>query len=74
MTAPSERDYDVIVCAECLCASCWHGEFMCSRARAADITTRKASELRALGREHEDYFSPEQIIRVCGYDPREEDA
>jgi hypothetical protein len=62
-------DYPVTVCAACLCASCWHGEFMCQRSRSADVTTRKASELVALGREHPSCFSREKIREVTGADP-----
>jgi hypothetical protein len=62
-------DYDVTVCAACLTASCWHGEFMCDKARSADVTTLKASELRRLGREHPDNFSPEKLFAVTGREP-----
>jgi hypothetical protein len=64
-----DGDYLVTVCAECLTASCWHGEFMCQRARGANITHRRASELRALDREHPDHFSVEKLREVCGAHP-----
>ena len=63
-------DYVVTVCAACLTASCWHGEFMCQRAANASVTTRLASELRALGREHSDHFSRESIREISGCYPR----
>lgn len=59
-------DYYVTVCASCLRASCWHGTFPCDDAKGTDITTRRASELHALGREHPDMFSRERILDVCG--------
>lgn len=62
-------DYLVTVCAECLMASCWHGEFMCQRAVDAGITHRRASELRALGREHPSHFSLEKLREVYGSSP-----
>lgn len=65
------RDYEVTVCADCLTATCWHGEFMCPKAQESGITTRLASELRALGREHPDHYSREKIRRMTGAPPRE---
>jgi hypothetical protein len=56
----------VTVCAECLCASCWHGIFMCDRAVNADVVEKPVSELRRLGREHPDYFSVQAVRRICG--------
>lgn len=62
----SERDYVVTVCAECLTASCWHGEFMCERSRSAKTADRKASDLREARLEHADNFSPAKLLKVCG--------
>lgn len=67
MTDPN--DYDVTVCAECLTASCWHGEFMCQKAKGAGLVTKRASELRALDREHPDNFSCDNIELVTGVRP-----
>ena len=64
-----DDDYTVTVCAACLCASCWHGEFMCDAARSAGTTERRASELLAANREHSDHFSRDAIERVCGMRP-----
>ena len=61
-----DDDRQVTVCAECLKASCWHGEFMCDRSRSADITTRTVRELRKLNREHPSHYSVEKIRAVCG--------
>ena len=60
------RDYMVTVCAECLRASCWHFEAPCEKAQTADLVERKASDLRALKREHADNFSPEKLLKVNG--------
>lgn len=46
----------VTVCAECLCASCWQGMFMCEKARMAGPTQRTGSQLAKLGREHSDWW------------------
>lgn len=63
------NDYDVTVCAECLTASCWHGESMCQKAKYAGLVTKRASELRAMNREHPDYFSRDTIEAVTGVRP-----
>lgn len=59
-------DYPVTVCAACLCASCWHGEFMCERYLSAGLVEMPASALRALNREHPDRYSREKLARVLG--------
>jgi len=59
-------DRKVTVCAACLTASCWHGEFMCEASRTADVTTRTVRELRALGREHPSNYSVAKVREVCG--------
>ena len=52
-----KSDDDIItVCAECLQASCWNGEFMCEKARTAATTTRTVRELRELNYEHPDHW------------------
>lgn len=50
-------DYKVTVCAECLRACCWQGEFMCEAARNAGTVVKTVGELRA-GKygEREDYW------------------
>lgn len=45
----SLKDNDKItVCAACLNASCWHGEFMCEEAMNADIIQKTVKELRKI--------------------------
>ncbi len=65
-----EYDWEVVVCASCLMSSCWLYIHLCDDHQHADLTTRKASELRALGREHEDYFAPEFILKHTGSLPK----
>lgn len=55
----SEEERKVTVCAECLQASCWQGIFMCDRAQTASTVEKTVRELRALGREHPDYWRPQ---------------
>jgi hypothetical protein len=62
----ARRERVVTVCAACLCASCWHGDFMCDEAKDADITTRTVSQLRKLRREHPSHYSVKKIREVCG--------
>jgi len=40
---------------------------MCQKAQYADITKRKASELREMKREHPEHFSREKLLDVCGH-------
>lgn len=42
----------IVVCAECLQASCWHGVFMCDRSRTADIVEMPIERLREMALEH----------------------
>ena len=63
---PDPNTRNVTVCSECLQASCWHGEFMCERARGAGVTTRTVAVLRALGREHPQRYSVRHVREVCG--------
>jgi hypothetical protein len=59
-------DYYVTVCAECMRASCWHGEALCALSRGADTEDVRASDLLTLGLEHRDRFSRAKIAEVCG--------
>ena len=54
------------MCAECLRASCWHGDDMCAKARSADIKLIRASQLDSLAREHPSHYSRETILRTSG--------
>lgn len=58
----------VTVCSECLKASCWHGEFLCERSRAANIVRRTVGQLRDLNREHPEQYSVRKVRHVCGED------
>lgn len=50
----------VTVCASCLRACCWLGEFYCEDYKTANVTQKTITELRRLGREHSDYWKPER--------------
>ena len=50
------KDGLVTVCSKCLRASCWQGEFYCDDYRTAGIVQKTRKELRALKREHPDYW------------------
>lgn len=54
-----DKDHEVIVCAACQRATCWHGTFMCDESKWADITTLPVSELRKLKLEHPSYWTKE---------------
>jgi len=64
-----ELGRDVTVCAECLRASCWHGEFMCERSRDANVRTLTVRQLRSLNLEHPDNYSRERVAEVHGSEP-----
>ena len=48
----------ITICAECLRACCWQGEFYCDEARTAETTEKTIPELRELDLEHPDYWGP----------------
>jgi hypothetical protein len=64
-TPPKPTD-KVVVCAECLQATCWYGLFMCEKSRWCDMKTMTVAELRKLGLEHESYWSDETLIKQFG--------
>ncbi len=64
--APRPGDRLVTVCAACWCASCWHGEFMCSDAGGASTLRVPVRQLRRLKREHSSHYSAAKVRRVCG--------
>lgn len=57
----------ITVCAACMRASCWHGEFLCERAREAGTARVTREELRTLGLEHEDNWSSPKMAAVYGW-------
>ena len=54
------------VCDQCLQASCWHGNFMCSDSRNAGTIKKTVSELRLLKKEHEDNWSDDTLNKIYG--------
>ena len=61
-----DDDRRVTVCAECLQASCFQGEFYCDKARTAGVTRRSVRELRELALEHQSYWAADRIARIEG--------
>ena len=47
----------VTVCASCLRASCWQGEFYCDEFKHIGTTEKTVGELQKLDRESSDYWS-----------------
>ena len=54
--AGDPENREVTVCAACLTAACWLGEFYCQESKTANVTTKTVRELRALNLEHSDYW------------------
>lgn len=61
---PDNRE--ITVCAECLTAACWYGEFMCQKATHANLVKKRVPELKELNREHPDYWSAAKMAAVYG--------
>jgi hypothetical protein len=61
-----KHDYWVTVCSACRTAACWHGEFLCGRARTADTVDERASVLMNEDREHRGHFTRARLLDVCG--------
>lgn len=61
----------VLVCAECLRASCWYGEFMCNKSRSANLKILTIEDLQKLNREHLDYWTDATMFRIYGNANRE---
>lgn len=55
----SDDDRLITVCASCLTAACWQAKFMCQQSAHANVAKKPIRELRALNREHEDYWHPD---------------
>jgi len=51
-----DEEKSVTVCSECLCASCWHGEFMCEEARFAKTVEMPIAQLKVLALENPEYW------------------
>lgn len=60
------NDKLILVCSECLTASCWYGEFMCWGSRDAKTVVKPVGELRDLNREHPDNWTAAKFTSVYG--------
>ena len=59
------RDNKVItVCNACLCATCWHGLFLCNESRNAGTVEKKVRDLKKLNLEHPKYWSIKHLNKV----------
>ena len=56
----------VMVCDRCLRACCYYGVFYCDDARTAGTKIMTAGQLRPLKREHESYWTADEMTRVYG--------
>ena len=52
----------ITVCDSCLQASCWQGLFMCQASQNAGTIQLTRRELKALGREHRDYWKTDEQL------------
>ena len=59
------NDY-ATVCAECLCASCWLGEFYCENAKVANVVVISRREAELLNRENLSWFDDPDIRASIG--------
>lgn len=58
---PGRNPNDLVtVCAACLTAACWQGEFYCQEYKTANVVQKTRAELVALDREHPDYWDMER--------------
>lgn len=61
----SEDDNRLIeVCADCLTASCWHGELMCETAYEADTVKKTREYLKNHSHEHPSNYSDKKLNRM----------
>ena len=54
----------ICVCSECLCASCWQGEFSCSNHLISDTCFKTVKELKKLKYEASYYWNAEIKYQV----------
>lgn len=56
----------ILVCDCCLRACCYYGEFMCDDARGAGTGVLPVQILKALKREHPEYWTNKTFDRIYG--------
>lgn len=52
----------ITVCDACLCAACWHGEWLCERSRSAGTVKKTVADLEELHREHPDQWRRQALV------------
>jgi hypothetical protein len=62
-TSPLADDEVVVVCSECLRASCWQYVTLCREFQNATPVRRTVAELRAMNREHESHWVAAERLR-----------
>ena len=63
---PSYFNKLIEICDKCLCASCYHGEFICWDAQNAGTVIKPIKELMKLNKEHKSHWSAENLKRIYG--------
>ncbi len=56
-------EWTITVCANCLCATCWQGEFYCDNFRGAGTKQISISTARKLNRENPCYWLKDEGIK-----------
>ena len=64
MISMDDPDKLIEVCDNCLTAACWHGEFMCDKAKESTTIFKKRADLIALGLEHPSNFSDRNLEKM----------
>lgn len=62
---------EITVCAACLTAACWYGEFLCDQNKTAGLVKKRVPELVKLGREHPSYWGAAKMADVYGVGSQE---
>lgn len=52
----------ITVCAECLRASCWQGNYVCQKYMTADTVKKTIARLVKLNLEHECYWKTDEEL------------
>lgn len=60
MTRKNPAARKIAVCSACKRASCFQGVFFCEEARGASVACLSIEVLRALDREHRDYWRADE--------------
>lgn len=56
-------DWTITVCSNCLCATCWQGEFYCNKAKGAGTVEITVERARVLNRENPTWWLRDEGIK-----------